>query len=134
MSYAVRPNNPTLTNPVASGNAFLLQPAPTALIATATLTIAQMLGGIITVTSAVAVTLTMPTGTLADAGVLAGSGATTNSFDWFVINLGSVAGAVTMAAGTGDTIVGSATIAIGTSAQFRTVKTAANTFVTYRLG
>lgn len=134
MSYAVRPNNPTLTNPVASGNAFLLQPAPTALIATATLTIAQMLTGIITMTSAVAVTLTLPTGTLADAGVLAGSGATTNAFDWYLQNLGSVSGAVTMAAGTGHTTSGSLTVAIGTTAQFRTVKTAANTFVTYRLG
>ena len=48
--FGVRATNPTLTNPVASGNAFLLQPAVTALTATGTLTIAQMLTGIITMT------------------------------------------------------------------------------------
>jgi hypothetical protein len=56
------------------------------------------------------------------------------SFDWSVINLGSASGAVTMTAGTDHTYVGSATVAIATSALFRTRKTAANTFVTYRVG
>jgi len=38
-----------------------------------------------------------------------------------------------MAAGTAHTYVGNATVAITTSATFRTRKTAANTYVTYRI-
>ena len=116
-----------------SGNVYNQQPNPTALTATATLTIAQMLTNIITVTSSVAVTLTLPTGTLTDAGILSGALPTNGSFDWTIINLGSSTGAVTMAAGTSHTYVGSATVAIATSARFRTRKTAANTYVSYRL-
>jgi len=111
-----------------------IQPAPTALTATGTLTIAQIQGDIITVTSSSAVSLTLPTGTLTDAGVLGGALQTNGCFDWFIINLGSTLGAVTMVAGTAHTYVGNATVAINTSAQFRTRKTAANTFVTYRIG
>ena len=39
-----------------------------------------------------------------------------------------------MAANTGVTTLGGLTIATGTSAQFRIRRTAANTFVLYRLG
>ena len=49
------------------------QPAPTAKTADATLTVAELLTRIVTVTSASAVALTLPTGTLTDAGLLAGS-------------------------------------------------------------
>jgi trimeric autotransporter adhesin len=111
-----------------------IQPTPTALTATGTLTIAQIQGDLITVTSSAAVSLTLPTGTLTDAGVLSGTLQTNGCFDWFIINLGSTSGAVTMVAGTAHTYVGNATVAINTSAQFRTRKTAANTFVTYRIG
>lgn len=111
-----------------------IQPTPTALTATGTLTIAQIQGDLITVTSSAAVSLTLPTGTLTDAGVLGGTLQTNGCFDWFIINLGSTSGAVTMVAGTAHTYVGNATVAINTSAQFRTRKTATNTFVTYRIG
>lgn len=107
------------------------QPVVSAINASATLTVAQLLTLIITTTSATAVTLTLPTGTLTDAGVIASLPAQTG-FDWTIINLGSSAGAVTLAAGTNHTLVGSSTIPIGTSAAFQTVKTAANTYVTYR--
>ena len=109
------------------------QPAPTALSATATLTIAQLLTGIVTTSGTVAITLTLPTGTLCDAGVTGPALPVNGCFDWAVINAGTSAGAVTVAAGTGQTLVGSATVAIGTSAGFRTRKTAANTFVSYRV-
>ena len=114
---------------------YLNQPAVTALSTAGanTLTIAQMLTLIITVTQTAAVTLTLPTGTLTDAGIQGGASAIRNSFDWSVINLGTTSGAVTMAAGTAHTYVGNATVAIGTSAGFRTVKTAANTYITYRI-
>lgn len=106
------------------------QVAPTAKTANATLTIAELLTKIITATSASAVALTLPTGTLTDAGL---SMQIDTAFDWGVINLGSASGAVTMTAGTDHTYVGNATVAIGDSGKFRTRKTAANTFVTYRI-
>ena len=112
---------------------YQIQPTITTLTATATLTIAQLLTYIVQVTSATAVTLTLPTGTLTDAGILNGLGVVNNSFTWRIINTGSASGAITLSAGTAHTIVGSATVAIGTSAQFQTVKTATNTFVTYRI-
>lgn len=107
------------------------QPTPTAKTGDATLTIAELLTGIVTATSASAVALTLPTGTLTDAGM--GAFAIGQAFEWTVINLGSASGAVTMTAGTDHTYVGNATVAISTSARFRTRKTAANTFVTYRI-
>lgn len=109
------------------------QGTPTAKTADATLTIAELLTKIVTVTSASAVALTLPTGTLTDAGVMSGNLTVGQSFDWSVINLGSASGATTMTAGTGHTYVGAAVVAIATSATFRTRKTAANTYVTYRI-
>ena len=109
------------------------QPTPTALSATATLTIAQLLTGIVTTSGTVAITLTLPTGTLTDAGVTGPALPVNGCFDWAVINTGTSAGAVTVAAGTGHAIVGSAAIAIGSSAGFRTRKTAGNAFVSYRV-
>ena len=109
------------------------QPAPTAKSASATLTIAELLTRIVTTSGTVAITLTLPTGTLTDAGVTGPALPVNGCFDWAVINTGTSAGAVTLAAGTGHTVVGSATVAIGTSAGFRTRKTAANTFVSYRI-
>lgn len=108
------------------------QVTPTAKTGDATLTIAELLTRIVTATSASAVALTLPTGALTDAGV--GALAIGQAFDWSVINLGSSSGAVTMTAGDAHTYVGSATVAIATSALFRTRKTAAGTFVTYRVG
>jgi hypothetical protein len=120
------------TNLVGTSN-YQIQPTITNLSATATLTIAQLLTYIVQVTSATAVTLTLPTGTLTDAGILNGLGVVNNSFTWQIINTGSASGAITVSAGTAHTIVGSTAIAISTSATFRTVKTATNTFVTYRI-
>ena len=124
----------TGTNIIATTNIYNTQPTPTVLTATGTLSIAQILTDIIAVTSATAVSLTLPTGTLTDAGVLAGALAVNGSFDWYIINLGSGTGAVTMVQGTAHTYVGSVTVAIATTAHFRTRKTATSTFVTYRLG
>jgi hypothetical protein len=116
-------------------NAFETQPTPTAISAagSTTLTVEQLLTRIITVTQTAAVTLVLPTGTLTDAGVLGGQLLVGQAFDWNVINLGSSSGAVTMSGGTGNTYVGSTSVPIATSATFRTRKTAANTFVTYRI-
>ena len=109
------------------------QQTPTAKSASATMTIAEVLTRIVTTSGTAAITLTLPTGTLTDAGVSGPSLPVNGCFDWSAINTGTSSGAVTVAAGTAHNLVGSATVAIGTSAGFRTRKTAANTFVTYRL-
>lgn len=111
------------------------QPTPVAKTADATLTIAELLNGIVTATKATAVALTLPTGALTHAAI-GGTGAVNDdSFDWSVINLGSVDGAVTMtAAATGHTYVGNAVVAISTSALFRTRRVSPGVYVTYRVG
>ena len=132
-SIAVAVTGGTLTNVTSSG--YSIQPAVTAITTagSTTLTIAQIQTLIATVTQTAAVTLVLPTGTLTDAGVLNGLSAVGTALRWTVINLGSASGAVTMSGGTGHTYVGNATVAIATSARFKTVKTATNTFVTYRI-
>ena len=130
-SAAAQVNSTNLV--ITTGNIYNQQPNPTALTASTTITIAQILTNIVTVTSTTAVTLTLPAGSSVDAGVLSGALPTNGCFDWNVINLGSSSGAVTMAAGTSHTYTGSTTVAVGTSAGFRTRKTASNTFVTYRI-
>lgn len=104
------------------------QPAPNAVNATATLTVAQLLGGIITSTTAAAVAGTVPTGTELDAaaGLLVDE-----AFDLTIIATG--ANAFTLTAATGITIVGTAAVATVTSGTFRFRKSAANTFIAYRL-
>lgn len=106
-----------------------IQPAPVAVNATATLTAAQLLNRLITSTTAAAVSGTLPTGTLLDAAAGLEIG---ESFDWTVINTGG-ANAFTILVGAGHTIVGSAVVALGTSGNFRSAKTADNTFITYRI-
>lgn len=120
-----------------------LQGAPTAETAAATLTIAELLTGIVTMTQATGgnVNLTLPTGTLSDAGLELDIG---ESFDWSLINLSAAAAdTVTVAAGTGHTVVGVMVVQgahattgglYGNAGRFRTRKTAANTFITYRIG
>jgi hypothetical protein len=112
---------------------YVAQPTPSAIDASATLTVAELLTRIITTNSATAVAFTLPTGTLTDAGILSGQLLVNQSFDWSIINTGSAVGVVTVSGGTGNTLVGSGMLAITTSATFRTRKTAANTFVTYRV-
>ncbi len=123
-----------LANPQFTGTAFFAQPTPTSLSATATLTIAQLLTLIINATGTTAKNFTLPTGTLTDAGILGGALAVGQAFEWYLINTGTSSGTATLLAGTGHTIVGAALTAIGTSSRWFTRKTAANTFVTYRIG
>jgi hypothetical protein len=115
---------------------YTTQPTPTAITTAGAngLTIATLLTLIFQVTQSAAVTMTLPTGTLTDAGIQSGALPVNGSFDWVVINTGSSLGAATIAANTGHTIIGNAVVAITTSARFRTRKTATNTYVTYRIG
>lgn len=105
------------------------QPAPAAVNATATLTAANLKAGIITSTSAAATDMTLPTGTDTQAGFSGTYDSMT--FEWSVINTGP--SLVRVLAGTAHTVVGSGSVATGTSGRFASRRTAANTFVTYRL-
>ena len=119
------------------------QPTPTAETTAVTLTIAKLLTGIITATHTAGATqaYTLPTGALTDAWPAFGIN---DYFDWYLINLSAAAAdTVTVtAAATGHTIVGNPIVqsahsstggVMGNSAGFRTRKTAAATFVSYRI-
>lgn len=106
------------------------QPAPGTLNATGTLTALLMATGIVTSTTGAAVTATVDTGTVMDAAL---DMVVDEAFDWAAINTGG-ANAFTVTQAAGHTLEGSGVVALSTSAVFRTRKTAANTFVTSRLG
>ena len=94
-------------------------------------TAANVLTGIITATPTSARDIQLPTGANLD---LATEWAIGDSFDFSVITLAAFA--LTITVNTGVTIVGSAATAAtsGASARFRVRKTAADTFVVYRIG
>ncbi len=120
-----------------------VQPTPTAKTTAVTLTAAELLTGIITGTHTAGATqaYTLPTGTLMDAAT---SFDTNEYFDWTLINLSAAAAdTITVTAGAGHTVEGtmicqsahsSTGLVHGNALRLRTRKTAANTFVTYRLG
>lgn len=105
-----------------------IQGDPVALNATGAITAAAIQGGIVTSTTGAAVAGTVPTGAVMDAAAQMEVG---DSVDWSVINTGG--NTFTVTAATGHTIVGVAAVATVTSGLFRTRKTAADTFITYRL-
>ena len=96
--------------------------------ATGTLTVGLIQGGIVTSTTASAVTATLDTGAVMDS---AHTMAINDGFLWSAINTGS--NSFTVTASSGHTIVGSGIVSAGTSGRFQTIKTATNTFTTYRL-
>lgn len=119
------------------------QVTPIAETVTVTLTAADILSGMITGTHTAGATqtYTLPTGALLEA---ASSFDTNEFFDWVLINLSAAAAdTVTVAAAaSGHTVVGTMVVAsahattgalYGNAAQFRTVRTAASTFITYRI-
>ncbi len=119
-----------------------VQVAPIARTVSATLTVTELLNGIIVGTHAVGAEqqYTLPTGTLLDA---ASEFAVNDSFDWSLINQSAAAAdLIAIVAGADHTIVGGQVVQsshattgglYGASGRFRTRKTAANTFVTYRI-
>jgi len=112
-----------------TGVVYMAQPAQTSKAAAATLTIAELLTGIIQYTGAAA-TLTLPTGTLIEGGLPA-TFPTDMSFDVSFINTG--AALLTIGTATSLTLVGTMTVATVTSALLRFRKTAANTYTVYRI-
>lgn len=116
-------------SPVLENMLVEVQVTPGVLNATGALTGAMIATGIVTSTTAAAVAATLDTGTVMDTNGLFN---VNDCFDWSAIATGANAFTVTAAAG--HTIVGAGAVATGTSGNFRTRKTAANTFVTYRMG
>jgi hypothetical protein len=118
------------------------QGAPNDQTVAATLTIANLLTGIVTGTHAAGATqaYTLPTGTLTDAAVQLAAG---EAFEWSLINLSAAAAdSITVTAGVDHTLVGSGIVPSAhattgglssNGGRFRTRKTAANTYVTYRI-
>lgn len=100
-----------------------------ALNATGTLTTALCLGGVVTSSTASAVAATVDTGALTDLGSNFDIG---EGFQWSVVVTGAT-NAFTVTAATGHTVVGEPVVAADSSGLFLTLKTAADTFVTYRL-
>lgn len=109
-----------------------IQAAPQTATSTATLTAAQILGGVIVAdTSTTAATYTLPTVALLEASL---TNAKVNScFDLAIVNIGTSSGTITMAVGTGWTLSGLATVTYTTSAMFRARKTGTGAWTLYRL-
>ena len=105
-----------------------VQSAPTSKAAAATLTAAELTNGIIIYSGATA-SLTLPT--VADTEALVSSAKTNSSFEVNFINTG--AGTLTVAAGTGWTLVGTVTSATLTSAAWRARKTGDSAWSLYRI-
>jgi hypothetical protein len=99
--------------------------------ATATLTVAQITAGILSANpSTSAASYTLPTGTLIDATLT--NAKVGSTFDLVIVNLGTGSGALTIVAGTGITLAGSATVAVTSSAQVRFVRTGDAAWTMYR--
>ena len=109
-----------------------VQPAPQTATSTATLTAAQVTGGLLVANpSTSAATYTTPTAAQIEAVI---TNAKTNStFGLGIINLGTSSGALTISPGTGITIVGSATVAITSSARYLFRKTGDAAWTAYRV-
>jgi hypothetical protein len=92
--------------------------------------VGDLLSGIVTATPTTGRSIQLPTGAALD---LASEFAVNDSIDWTLITLAAFA--LTITVNTNHTIVGAAATAgtSGATARFRTRKTAADTFVTYRI-
>ena len=105
------------------------QTAAVAKTAAAVLTAAELTSGLITYSGAVA-NITLPTAALTDA--LVSSAKVNSAFDFSVINIGGT-NTATVVAGTGWTLVGTATVAANVSSLWRAVKTGDAAWTAYRL-
>ena len=113
------------------------QGVPTTATTAVTLTDLQLLGGILVATPPTALNYTTRTGTQIESALTA-SNAISDSFDLTIINLGGTGDIITLVAGNDVSIVGSATVDdagadINSSGTFRFRKSAANTFIAYRI-
>lgn len=130
-------------NLISRGLIIKKQLTPAAKTAAATITVADMLNGIVTVNQVTGATvaLTVDTGAKIQLG-LPRDFAVNDSFDFVVINTDTTAATntATLTAATGVTLVGAvvvpsshSTTVVNSSMRFRVRKTATNTFVIYRV-
>lgn len=111
-------------------------PAPVSVTATATLTSAQVLNGLILANSGVTAQQTYTLPTVADLEAdLTNSDKVGTSFTFRVVNLGTSSGTAVIAAGTGWTVSGSLTmtIPVTTGATLVARKSGAGAWVLYRV-
>jgi hypothetical protein len=113
---------------ITTGVVYKAQPTQTSKSSAVTLTIAELLNGIVQYTGSSA-TLTLPTGTSIEGGLPA-TFPTDMSFDVSFINTGS--GTLTIGAN-GNTTVGLLTVLTSNAGIFRFRKTALNTYTVYRI-
>ena len=116
------------------------QAAPQTATVTATLTVAQVTGGLLVATpGAATASYTLPTGTLLDAQMT--NMKVNSTFELTIVNVTSATGVITIVAGTGITLVGTATIGLSAAAstspagvaQFLFRKTADAAYTVYRV-
>ena len=108
--------------------------APQTATSTATLTAAQVTGGMLVANpSTSAATYTLPTAALIDDAV--SSAKVGSTFDLSIVNIGTSSGTVTLAAGTGITDGGNALVAVAitSSAMFRFRKTGDAAWTVYKV-
>ena len=105
--------------------------------AIATITVAQMVAGLVSGTPTTGRVFTLPTGAQMDAGVAFADVPATFGFDFTVQNRAAFAATddiITVAAGaSGMTVTGDATVAPGSAGRFRAVRTAASTWIIYKI-
>lgn len=120
---------------IGTGNAsearLTVQGAPTALTAAATATVAQLVNGLFTF-NGTAGNLTLPTVAELEAGI-PNATRVDIAFDFYIINIDATTDDVTVAAGTGWTLVGSMVVTEATSGHFRARKTGVGTWTLYRI-
>ena len=108
------------------------QVAPQTATVTATLSVAQVTGGLLVATpGAATATYTLPTSALIDAQMA--NLKVNSTFGLTIINLTGATGVITMAAGAGQLTVGSLTVALSSSAQFLFRKTDTAAYTVYRV-
>jgi hypothetical protein len=116
---------------VRTNTAFTARAAPANSNTSATATASSLKDGLRTGTPTDNITLTLPTGTDMDSAFQELQ--TNQSFEWSVINLAAATHVITVVAASGHTAVGNMAVAAATSGRFITRKTAANTFISYRI-
>jgi len=111
---------------------FFPQDAPTALTAGATATAAQLAAGLFTF-NGTAGNLVLPTVALWEAAYPS-TDKVNAAFDFYVINIdASGSDSITVAVGTGWTLVGAGAVTVGTSGHFRCRKTGDGAWTVYRV-
>jgi hypothetical protein len=111
---------------------FFPQGAPLALTAGATATAAQLVNGLFTF-DGTAGNLVLPTVALLEAAYPSMADKVDSAFDFFVVNIDAGADAITVAVGTGWTLVGAGAVAAGSSGHFRARKTGVGAWTVYRV-